>query len=385
MLVPAWRWWQSKYGESHRCTWNIRPDPAWRQSKMTNLVGCLGDLRRDSDPSVDEVETLSEEMQKMYHDTDQKLSTAMKCMTNFLQGAKELVRVYANRIKANQRAVWCLPQDNKKLYTVAWRGLWTGLKSSIKELMGRNVNYDRIEQRFDCAPDSEFMLDGQSPNFSSHINSKSCGENHLNKVSRTATSDIPYPSRPNHWSTTSHHRTRIINALMRLESRWSSMRIRSQKEILYAVGHPNKKHCDVWNIHVPTSPTLLLLQETDNQSYPTAPSTVNRKKLSLPRLVPSSVGEDGKIRYQTAVIGYEGIDGNIRRNSTALDIIQVKGCLTKPESSHVKWIIVWNGTAGFIAHYPQCPDRRWTQRTVRNTSTHRLQRRKHCHGSTTSP
>lgn len=72
---------------------------------MTNLVGCLGDLRRDSDPSVDEVETLSEEMQKMYHDTDQKLSTAMKCMTNFLQGAKELVRVYANRIKANQRAV----------------------------------------------------------------------------------------------------------------------------------------------------------------------------------------------------------------------------------------------------------------------------------------
>ena len=68
---------------------------------MTDLVEWLRDVRRDSDPSLEDFEAFSEEMQKMYGDKDRKPNTAMKCMTDYLQGANEPVRVYANWIKVN--------------------------------------------------------------------------------------------------------------------------------------------------------------------------------------------------------------------------------------------------------------------------------------------
>jgi hypothetical protein len=53
---------------------------------------------------LEHFEAFSEEMEKMYGEKDRKLNAAMKCMTKFIQGANEPVRVYGNRIKANWRA-----------------------------------------------------------------------------------------------------------------------------------------------------------------------------------------------------------------------------------------------------------------------------------------
>jgi hypothetical protein len=112
---------------------------------------------------LEDFEAVSEEMQKMYGDKDQKLNAAMTCMTDFLLGASELVRVYANRITANWRAVGWLPQDNKNLYEIAWSGLRPGLKSKMKPLTPKNGRFDSMEQLFDRAADSEVKQDGKKP------------------------------------------------------------------------------------------------------------------------------------------------------------------------------------------------------------------------------
>jgi hypothetical protein len=152
-----------KYAASLLSTWNNHPDPAQRQTQMTDPVEWLRDLRRDSDPCLEDFEAFSEEMQKMYGDKDRKLNAAMKCMTDFLQGANEPVRVYANRIKANWRAAGWLPQDNKNLYEIAWSGLRPGLKSKIKPLTPKNGRFDSMEELFDRAADSEVKPDGKKP------------------------------------------------------------------------------------------------------------------------------------------------------------------------------------------------------------------------------
>jgi hypothetical protein len=144
----------------------------------------------------------------------------------------------------------------------------------------------------------------------------------------------------------------MINALQRLGSRRSSTKLGSRKENAYAADHRNIKHSGARNIHAPTSPKILLLQETENKSNASAPSIVNNQKTSLPLSVPSSAGEDGRTGAWIAVIGYEGVDGNIRGNSTASDFTKAEGCLREPESSHVKSIFVWNGKTGLIAHCP---------------------------------
>jgi hypothetical protein len=83
-----------KYAVSLLSTWNNQPDLAQRLTQMTDPVEWLRDLLRDSDPCLEDFEAFSEEMQKMYGDKHRKLNPAMKCMTNFLQGANEPVRVY---------------------------------------------------------------------------------------------------------------------------------------------------------------------------------------------------------------------------------------------------------------------------------------------------
>jgi len=96
---------------------------------MTDPMDWIRDIRRDSEPCLEDFEAFSDEMQMIHCDQDRNLNVAMKCMTDSLHGANEQVSVYANRIKANRRAAGWLLRDNKNLYEIAWIGLPTGLKS----------------------------------------------------------------------------------------------------------------------------------------------------------------------------------------------------------------------------------------------------------------
>jgi len=149
-----------KYAGSLLSPWNNHPDPAQRQTHSTDPVEWFRDLQRDSDPCLEDFEAFSAEMQMMYGIKDRKLNPAMKCMSDFLEAANELVRVYANRIPANGRAAGWLPQDKKNLYEIAWSGLWPGLKFKFKPLTPINGRFDSIEELFERGADSEVKPDG---------------------------------------------------------------------------------------------------------------------------------------------------------------------------------------------------------------------------------
>jgi hypothetical protein len=112
---------------------------------------------------LEDFEAFSEGMQKMYGDKDRKLNTAMKCVTDFLQGVNELVRVYANRIKANWRAAGWLLQDNKNLDEITSSGLRPGLKSKHQPLTPKPGRFNSMEELFNRAADSEVKRHGNKP------------------------------------------------------------------------------------------------------------------------------------------------------------------------------------------------------------------------------
>jgi len=93
-----------------------------------------------------------------------------------------------------------------------------------------------------------------SPNRSSHNNSKISHENYPNKRAGNVTSDHTYPRRPKYWSTISQGWTRMINSLQHPGSSQSSMKLGSWKENSYAEDHRNIQHSGTRNIHAPTSP-----------------------------------------------------------------------------------------------------------------------------------
>ena len=237
---------------------------------------------------------------------------------------------------------------------------------------------------FTAPPIQKSNWTAKSPNLSSHNTCKGSRENHLNKAARDATSDHPYARRPNHRIPIYQSRTRMINALQHIGSRQSCRKLRSQKENAYVAGCPNIKHSGAWNINAPTFPITLLLPETENKSHTSAPSRVNNQINILPLSVSSSVGDDGRTGASPALVGYEGIDGNIRGNSTTSDLTKAKGCLRVPNSSYVKPITVWNGKNVFIAHCVRRSDARSTRRIATNTSTHPLRRYKNLYISTSA-
>jgi len=139
------------------------PDLAQKQTQMTDSVKWIRDQQGDSYPCLEDFEAFSVEMQKMYGHKDRQLTVAMKCMTDLIEGANELVRGYANRIKANWEAAGWLQMDNKYLYKIAKSGPQPGLKSRIKPLTPKNGKFDSMEELFDRAAHSHVQPDGTQP------------------------------------------------------------------------------------------------------------------------------------------------------------------------------------------------------------------------------
>jgi len=150
----------------------------------------------------------------------------------------------------------------------------------------------------------------------------------------------------------------MINALSCIGFRWRSTKLNSGKERGHALDHRTITHSGGPYIQVATSQITLFLQEMENKSNASVPSIVNKQKTNLPLLVSSSEGQDERTKYWIGVIAYDGVDGNIRGNSTTSNFTKAKGCLRDPESTHAKSIFVWNGITGFTAHCPRSPDTR---------------------------
>jgi hypothetical protein len=127
-------------------------------------------------------------------------------------------------------------------------------------------------------------------------------------------------------SPTRKSQTWIIDALLFLGYCQSSVKLRSQKENTYAVTHPNITHYGVPNIHMPTALKSLLLEEMDNKSTANTSTNVSNQETSLPLTLCILLEEDESIQGWITVIGYKGIEGNMRGNSTASDFIEGKGC-----------------------------------------------------------
>jgi len=138
------------------------------------------------------------------------------------------------------------------------------------------------------------------------------------------------------------------------------------------LGHWNIKHSSAPNIHTPTSLITLLVKVMENRSNTSAPSIISNRKPRLLFSVSGSAEDNGRMEACITVIVYDGIDGNIRGISTALDFFMAMGCHREPESSHVMSIFVQNSKTRFIPHCPPSPNTRSTWSIVMNTRTCRL-------------
>jgi len=293
-----------KYAPSLLCTWNDYPVPAQRQTQMTDPVEWRRDLQRDSDPSVEDLESFSEDMQMMYGDKVQKLNAAMKCMTDCLQRANEPVRVHANRIKPNCRAAGWLPQDNENLHRIAWSGLRPGLKSMIKPLTPKNGIFDSMEELFKRAADSEVKTDSKNPQQQlPHQQRKQSGESsQQGSKKRNFRTSISVPGKE----------LKPVNSTTdkddkRTPATWVSPELKENRKSegqCIRCGSPKHKTFLSMKHKAPTSLKTLLLRETENKSNASAPSIVNNETTSLPLSVSSSAGENGRAGAWIAVIRY---------------------------------------------------------------------------------
>jgi len=100
---------QVKYAVSFLHNWNNHPDMTQRQTENTEPAEWASDLRKATNPCLDDFELFMNKLQKMYGDKDRRLNSVTKAMQEYQQLSNEAVRVYANRLKANwRRAGWNL-------------------------------------------------------------------------------------------------------------------------------------------------------------------------------------------------------------------------------------------------------------------------------------
>jgi hypothetical protein len=130
------------------------------------------------------------------------------------------------------------------------------------------------------------------------------------------------------------------------------MKLRSGKENAYAGGHPHIKLSGAQNIQASLSPKTLLHQETEIKSNANAPLIVRNRMTSLTDLVSRLAKDNGGSGAWIVVIGYEGIDGNFRGNSTTSDTIMAEGCSRESEKADATSIFEWNSKTEFISHCP---------------------------------
>jgi hypothetical protein len=92
-----------KYTISLLDAWSNHQNPALRQTAMTDTSEWAGDLSAESDPCLQDFNLFSQEIAKVYWDKDRRRVVVITLMQEYIQLPPELVRAYANRVKANWR------------------------------------------------------------------------------------------------------------------------------------------------------------------------------------------------------------------------------------------------------------------------------------------
>jgi len=253
------------------------------KTSITNPVALVHDLQRNSDPSLEDFKICWEDMQKIHRDQYLTLKAAGTCVTDFLHGANEPVWVYTKWIKLYWTAAGWLPPETKNPCEIACcrvrpvlksninpltpkielnsglrilsdlYGLWVSISAEAAEegelwylkkcsyamaTSGRmQYDYKQINkpQQVEnltawkgCSTNWLIQMSGQTArnlSRSSHINSHSGQEIHLNKVATKASCKQQYQSRLNHRGPTNQSRIRTLIARLWYCGACSSSRV----------------------------------------------------------------------------------------------------------------------------------------------------------------
>ena len=117
-------------------------------------MGC--DLSAESDPCLQDFNLFSQEMAKVYGDKDRRRVAVIMLIQGYIQLPQELVRAYANCLKANWRqAGWNLQKYEEVLYDIAWTGLCNSLKNNVGPMAPACGRFGTLAGFFDKAAASE--------------------------------------------------------------------------------------------------------------------------------------------------------------------------------------------------------------------------------------
>jgi len=145
-----------KYAISLLDAWSNHQNPTLIQTAMTDQSEWAGDLSAESDPCLQDFDLFSQEMPKVYGDQDRRHVAVITLMQGYIQLPHELVRAYANSLKANWRqAGWNLQKQEEVLYDIAWAGLGNCIQNKVGPMMPACGRFDNLDQFFHKAAASE--------------------------------------------------------------------------------------------------------------------------------------------------------------------------------------------------------------------------------------
>jgi len=129
---------------------------ALRGTVMTDPFEGVGYLSAESFPCLKDFYLFLQEISHMYRDNDQCHVVVSRLMQELMQLLQELVRAYANHLKANWRqAGWNLQKHKEFLYDIAWAGLCNSLKYKVGLMMPTCDRFDTLDEFLNTAAASE--------------------------------------------------------------------------------------------------------------------------------------------------------------------------------------------------------------------------------------
>jgi len=145
-----------KYAISLVDAWSNCQNTTHKQKAMTDPTEWPGVLWSNSDPCLQELDHSSQEIAKVYGDTNQRHVAVITQMQWYINIPQESVRVYLNCLKPH---LWQAGLNRQKceevLSGIAWAGLHTSSKHNVGPTTPVCSRFDTVDEFFDKATASE--------------------------------------------------------------------------------------------------------------------------------------------------------------------------------------------------------------------------------------